>query len=51
MLEGKRAKARRGLLHSLLPRGSRAIRKVIKDPDAQVRGDRDGVSAVPTVRL
>jgi DNA invertase Pin-like site-specific DNA recombinase len=40
MLEGKRAKARRGELHTLLPRGDvRAPSgEVLKDPDAQVRG-------------
>ncbi|WP_213462713.1 recombinase family protein [Thiocapsa sp.] len=40
MLEGKRAKARRGELHSLLPRGyvRAPSGEVIKDPDAQVRG-------------
>jgi DNA invertase Pin-like site-specific DNA recombinase len=40
MLEGKRAKARRGELHTLLPRGYvRALSgEVIKDPDEQVRG-------------
>ncbi len=40
MLEGKRAKARRGELHTLLPRGDvRAPSgEVLKDPDEQVRG-------------
>jgi DNA invertase Pin-like site-specific DNA recombinase len=40
MLEGKRAKARRGELHSLLPRGyvRAPSGEVIKDPDEQVRG-------------
>jgi DNA invertase Pin-like site-specific DNA recombinase len=40
MLEGKRAKARRGELHSLLPRGyvRAPSGEVLKDPDAQVRG-------------
>jgi len=40
MLEGKRAKARRGELHTLLPRGyvRAPSGEVLKDPDAQVRG-------------
>lgn len=40
MLEGKRAKARRGELHTLLPRGyvRAPSGEVLKDPDEQVRG-------------